>query len=77
MYKIVHNKKTMLEGLTDNSSAKEVIIHSPMSEYPNMDLIPSDLSLSVLSEFLTTKTNREKAVWRWFKGCLLYTSRCV
>ena len=68
MYKIVHNKKTMFEALTDNSSAKEVIIHSPMSEYPNMDLIPSDLSLSVLSEFLTTKTNREKAVWRWFKG---------
>ena len=42
MYKIVHNKKTMFEALTDNSSAKEVIIHSPMSEYPNMDLIPSD-----------------------------------
>ncbi|WP_287892604.1 MULTISPECIES: ParA family protein [Romboutsia] len=68
MYKIVHDKKTMFEALTDNSSAKEVIIHSPMAEYPNMDLIPSDLSLSVLSEFLTTKTNREKAVWRWFKG---------
>lgn len=68
MYKIVHNKKTMFEALTDNSSAEEVIIKSPMGEYPNMDLIPSDLSLSVLSEFLTTKTNREKAVWRWFKG---------
>ena len=68
MYKIIHNDKTMFEALTDNSSASEVIISSPMVEYPNMDLIPSDLSLSVLSEFLTTKTNREKAVWRWFKG---------
>ncbi|MDK2586822.1 ParA family protein [Romboutsia sedimentorum] len=68
MYKIVHNNKTMFEALTDNSSADEVIINAPMDEYPNMDLIPSDLSLSVLSEFLTTKTNREKAVWRWFKG---------
>lgn len=68
MYKIVHNNKTMFEALTDSSSADEVIIKSPMSEYPNMDLIPSDLSLSVLSEFLTTKTNREKAVWRWFKS---------
>ena len=68
MYKIIHNDKTMFEALTDNTSAKEVIISSPMAEYPNMDLIPSDLSLSVLSEFLTTKTNREKAVWRWFKG---------
>lgn len=68
MYKIVHNKKTMFEALTDNTVAEEIIVKSPMEDYPNMDLIPSDLSLSVLSEFLTTKTNREKAVWRWFKS---------
>lgn len=72
MYKIVHNDKTMFEALTDNSSANDVIISSPMDDYPNMDLIPSDLSLSVLSEFLTTKTNREKAVWRWFKNNIEY-----
>lgn len=68
LYKVSHNDKTMFEALTDNSSAKDVIIESPLERYSNIDLIPSDLSLSVLSEFLTTKTNREKSVWRWFKS---------
>lgn len=68
LYKVSHDDKTMFEALTDNSKADEIIIESPMHRYPNIDLIPSDLSLSVLSEFLTTKTNREKSVWRWFKA---------
>jgi chromosome partitioning protein len=68
LYKVSHSDKTMFEALTDNSSADEVIIKSPLTKYSNIDLIPSDLSLSVLSEFLTTKTNREKSVWRWFKS---------
>lgn len=68
LYKVSHNDKTMFEALTDNSSAEDVIIESPLERYSNIDLIPSDLSLSVLSEFLTTKTNREKSVWRWFKS---------
>ena len=55
MYKVSHNDKTL-------------ILKSPVEKYPNIDLIPSDLSLSVLSEYLTTKTNREKSVWRWFKN---------
>lgn len=67
MYKVVHNDKTMFEALTDGISADEIIIKSPMESYPNIDLIPSDLSLSVLGEYLTTKTNRERAVFRWFK----------
>ena len=49
-------------------SADQLILKSPVEKYPNIDLIPSDLSLSVLSEYLTTKTNREKSVWRWFKN---------
>lgn len=68
MYKVVHNDKTMFEALTDGISAEEIIIKSPMKGHENMDLIPSDLSLSVLSEYLTTKTNRERAVFRWFKN---------
>lgn len=68
LYKVAHNDKTMFEALTDNSSADEIILKSPLKKYLNIDLIPSDLSLSVLSEFLTTKTNREKSVWRWFKS---------
>lgn len=68
LYKVSHNDKTMFEALTDNSKGKEIIIKAPLDRYSNIDLIPSDLSLSVLSEFLTTKTNREKSVWRWFKN---------
>lgn len=67
-YKVSHNDKTIFYGLTDNISADELIIKSPNERYPNMDLIPSDLSLSVLNEYLTTRTNREKSVWRWFRN---------
>lgn len=68
LYKVFHDDKTMFEALRDKLSVEEVVIKSPLKKYPNIDLIPSDLSLSILSEFLTTKTNREKSVWRWFKS---------
>lgn len=68
LYKVSHSDKTMFEALIDNSTAEDVIIKNAYSKYPNIDLIPSDLSLSVLSEYLTTKTNREKSVWKWFKS---------
>ena len=68
MYKVSHNDKTLFDGLINSLSADQLILKSPIERYPNIDLIPSDLSLSVLSEYLTTKTNREKSVWRWFKN---------
>lgn len=68
LYKVSHSNKTMFEALIDNSTADEVIIKKVYDKYPNIDLIPSDLSLSVLSEYLTARTNREKSVWRWFKN---------
>ncbi|WP_131043053.1 ParA family protein [Clostridioides difficile] len=67
IYKIVHNKKTILDAFKDDISAEELIIKSPLKDYPNIDLIPSDLSLSVLSEYLTIKTSREKVAFKWFK----------
>mgnify|MGYP003297071475 CR=1 FL=1 len=67
LYKVSHDDKTMFDGLADNISA-DLIIKSPCSRYENIDIIPSDLSLSVLSEYLTTKTNRERSVWRWFRN---------
>lgn len=67
-YKVNHDNLTIFYGLADNISADELIIKSPNERYPNIDLIPSNLSLSVLNEYLTTKTNREKSVWRWFKN---------
>ena len=68
MYKVSHNDKTLFDGLINSLSADQLILKSPVEKYPNIDLIPSDLYLSVLSEYLTTKTNREKSVWRWFKN---------
>ena len=67
-YKVNHDNYTMFYGLADNIPADELIIKSPNKRYPNIDLIPSNLSLSVLNEYLTTKTNREKSVWRWFRN---------
>ena len=63
MYKVVHEDKTMFEALTEGISAGDVILKSPLDGYENIDLIPSDLSLSVLSEYFTTKTNRERTVF--------------
>lgn len=69
LYKVSHNDKTMFNGLSDeNTPASELIVKTPNKKYPNIDLIPSDLSLSVLSEYLTMKVNRERSVWRWFKN---------
>lgn len=68
LYKVTHDDRTMFHGLADNLLAEDMVIESPMEKYKNIDIIPSDLSLSVLSEYLTTKVNREKSVWRWFKN---------
>lgn len=68
LYKVVHEDKTLFQMLTENTTAKEVILKSPVEEFKNIDIIPSDISLSVLSEYLSTQMGREKAVWRWFKN---------
>lgn len=68
LYKVVHEDKTLFQMLTENTPANEVILKSPVEEFPNIDIIPSDISLSVLSEYLSTQMGREKAVWRWFKN---------
>lgn len=68
LYKVTHDDRTMFHGLADNLLAEDMVIESPLDKYKNIDIIPSDLSLSVLSEYLTTKVNREKSVWRWFKN---------
>lgn len=45
-----------------------MILKSPIEEFKNIDIIPSDISLSVLAEYLSTQMGREKAVWRWFEN---------
>jgi chromosome partitioning protein len=68
LYKVVHEDKTLFQMLTGNTTAEEVIIKQPVDGFENIDIIPSDISLSVLSEYLSTQMGREKAVWRWFKN---------
>lgn len=68
LYKVVHEDKTLFQMLTENATADEVILKSILDRFENIDLIPSDISLSVLSEYLSTQMGREKAVWRWFKN---------
>lgn len=68
LYKVVHEDKTLFQMLTENSIAEEVILKYPVEGFENIDIIPSDISLSVLSEYLSTQMGREKAVWRWFKN---------
>jgi len=68
LYKVSHNEKTLFDALTEDYKASDLIVKKPIESYPNLDLIVSDLSLSVLSEYLTIKTNREKSVWKWFKA---------
>ncbi|MDB8791080.1 ParA family protein [Romboutsia sp. 1001216sp1] len=70
LYKVIHDDKTLFQMLTENTRAEEVILKSPVEEFENIDIIPSDISLSVLSEYLSTQMGREKAVWRWFKNNL-------
>ena len=48
LYKVNHNDKTIFSALTENISADKLIIKSPNKTYPNVDLIPADLSLFVL-----------------------------
>jgi chromosome partitioning protein len=75
LYKVVHEDKTLFQMLADGSTADEVILKDILDDFKNIDLIPSDISLSVLSEFLSTQTGREKAAWRWFKNNIDYIEK--
>lgn len=75
LYRVVHEDKTLFQMLTEGTTAKEVILESPVEDFPNIDIIPSDISLSVLSEYLSTQMGREKSVWRWFKNNIEVTEK--
>lgn len=66
IYKTSHNDKTLLDVVTENLSAEDIIVKSPNNKYKNIDLIPSDLTLCTLDEHLMTKTSRETFFGRWF-----------
>lgn len=67
LYKVNHTDKTIVNALRDNAAAEELIIKSPNENYPNIDLIPADIELCVLTEYMATQSNKDKLVGIWFK----------
>lgn len=65
VYKVNHNSKTTID-IIDGSTAEEVIIKSPNPNYPNLDLIPSDIGLALLDEKISLQPAREKVLARWY-----------
>ena len=67
LYKTNHTDKTIVNAIRDNAAAEEIIIKSPNSNYPNIDLIPADIELCILSEEMALKDNKNKLAGIWFK----------
>lgn len=58
---------TIVDALVNDLDAENVIIKSPMEEYPELDLIPSNSKMSKMAELISTITAKEKVAIRWFK----------
>ena len=65
VYKVNHNSKTTVD-IVDGVSANEVIVKAPNPNYPNIDLIPADISLAILDEKISLQAAREKVLARWY-----------
>lgn len=65
-YNIIHEDKTIVDALVNNLDARDVIIKAPNEDYPNVDFIPSNIKMSVLSELISIKNAKEKVAQRWF-----------
>ena len=65
VYKINHNSKTTID-IVDGAAASDVIVKAPNPNYPNLDLIPSDIGLAILDEKISLQAAREKVLTRWY-----------
>lgn len=65
VYKVNHEDKTTID-IVDGTKAEDVIIKAPNKNYPNIDLIPSDIGLAMLDEKISLKPAREKVLARWY-----------
>lgn len=65
VYKVNHNDKTTID-IVDGENANEVIVKSPNLNYPNIDIIPSDIGLAMLDEKISLQPAREKVLARWY-----------
>lgn len=59
-------ENTIVDALINDLDADKVIIKSPIEEYPNLDLIPSNKNMSKMAELISIKTSKEKVALRWF-----------
>lgn len=67
LYKTNHTDKTIVNAIKENAPAEELIIKSPNLKYPNIDLIPADIELCILTEHMATQSNKDKLIGIWFK----------
>lgn len=65
VYKVNHDSKTTID-IIDGAKAEEVIVKSPNKNYPNIDIIPSDIGLAMLDEKISLQPVREKVLARWY-----------
>lgn len=65
VYKVNHNDKTTID-IVDGAYAKDVIVKAPNKNYPNLDIIPSDIGLVMLDEKISLQPAREKVLARWY-----------
>ncbi|HFL3096400.1 ParA family protein [Clostridioides difficile] len=66
VYKVNHNDKTTLDILK-NCSADDIIIKSFNEKYSNVDLIASDIQMTLLEENLFNfKDDKEKILAKWY-----------
>lgn len=67
LYKTNHTDKTIVNAIRDNATAKELILKAPNKNYPTVDLIPADIELCVLGEYMALQQNKNKLIGIWFK----------
>lgn len=65
VYKVNHNDKTTID-IVEGAKAKDVIVKAPNENYPNIDIIPSDIGLAMLDEKISLQPAREKVLARWY-----------
>lgn len=58
---------TLLDALQRNLELNDIVVKSPNENYPNIDLIASNREMKSISEYISTKTNREKVIAKLFR----------
>lgn len=68
IYKNNHIDKTMMNAILEDAAADELIIKKPNKKYPGVDIIPSDIQLSYLSEEMALAEDKDILIAKWLKN---------